>query len=744
MLTRLGRFVVRRRRPVLFGTGLFLVLSVLLGGGVAESLTSGGFDDPRSESHRAGDLLDAELGTSDPNLVLHVTAREGTVVDDADVVAAGTDITDELAAEPGVSEVTSYWSLDNAPPLRSTDESQALVLAVIEGNDDEVDDAVDTLAERYTRDTDVITVAVGGIAQVFHQVGEQVEKDLLRAELIAIPITLILLIFVFRGLVAASLPLAVGVLAIVGTFVVLTGISAITDVSIYSLNLTTAMGLGLAIDYSLFIVSRYREELRRGRSVEDAVVRTVETAGRTVLFSAVTVAIALAALIIFPLVFLRSFAYAGVAVSLVAAFGAIVSLPALLAVLGTRVNALQLWHREEKPDGEGFWHRIATLVMRRPVPVATAVIVILLFLGIPFLHIQFGLPDDRVLPENLSSRQVHDAIRNHFDSNEAAALQVVAPEVDDPTAPEVTDYAVELSMIDGVARVDAATGSYIDGEALPVPPDLGERFIGESATWFSVVPAVEPLSKEGERVVDDVRNADVPFEVLVGGRSAELVDSKASIFGRMPLALGWIAAATFILLFLMFGSVVVPLKALVINVLSLTATFGAMVWIFQDGHLSGILDFTPTGALTATMPILMFCVAFGLSMDYEVFLLSRIKEEHDRTGDNTASVALGLERTGRIVTAAALLISVVFLAFAASGVMFLKLFGLGLAVAVLMDAFVIRGTLVPAFMRLAGEVNWWAPKWMKRIYQRVGISESEAPVPAASGPSDPARETVGA
>jgi putative drug exporter of the RND superfamily len=742
VLTRLGRFVIRRRRPILVGSVLFLVVAALLGGGVADSLTSGGFDDPDSESGRAEALLEDEFGTSDPNFVLLVTAEDGDV-DSLEVVAAGTALAEAVAAEPGVGETVSYWTLPEATPLRSTDGSQALVLAVIEGDDDTVDDAVAELGSEYTRENDVFTVAVGGQAEVFHQVGEQVEKDLLRAELIAVPITLLLLLFVFRGLIAASLPLAVGLLAVVGTFLVLTGISAVTDVSIYSLNLTTAMGLGLAIDYSLFIVSRFREELRRGLSTEDAVIRTVETAGKTVLFSAVTVAISLAALVIFPLVFLRSFAYAGVAVSLVAAAGAVIALPALLAVLGPKVNALAIRHRPEKPDGEGIWHRVATFVMRRPIPVATIVIVFLLILGAPFLHVQFGLPDDRVLPENISSRQVSDQIRTNFDSDEAAALQVVAVDVSDPTSPEVAAYAAELSELEGAARVDAATGSYIDGELVLENLAFSERFVADDATYLSVVPSVEPMSDEGEQLAKDVRNADAPFEVLVTGRSAELVDSKASLFGLMPVALVWIALATFVLLFLMFGSVIVPIKALVINVLSLTATFGAMVWIFQDGHLSGLLDFTPTGTLAATMPILMFCVAFGLSMDYEVFLLSRIKEEHDRTGDNTASVALGLERTGRIVTAAALLISVVFLAFATSGVTFIKLFGLGLALAVLMDAFVIRATLVPAFMRLAGEVNWWAPRWMKRIYDRFGISESESPPPAQpSVPPTPDRETA--
>jgi RND superfamily putative drug exporter len=374
------------------------------------------------------------------------------------------------------------------------------------------------------------------------------------------------------------------------------------------------------------------------------------------------------------------------------------------------------------------------LVMRRPIPIATVVILFLLVLGIPFLRLQIGLPDDRVLSPSHSSRQVQDQIRSNFTSNEAGALQVIAPGLADPAARSaaITSYAESLSRLGGVARVDALTGSYVKGTAVPAPPATTTRFEGPRGTWLSVVPAVEPLSPAGERLTHDVRALASPIgPVLVAGQPASLVDSKHALFERLPWAALWIAVATFGLLFLMFGSVVVPIKALVLNVLSLTATFGAMVWIFQDGHLSGFLDFTPTGTLAATMPILMFCVAFGLSMDYEVFLLSRIKEEHDRTHDNVRSVALGLERTGRIVTAAAVLISVVFLAFATSGVAFIKLFGIGLALAVLIDAFVIRATLVPAFMRLAGEVNWWAPAPMRRFYERFGISETEPPSMAA-------------
>ena len=553
---------------------------------------------------------------------------------------------------------------------------------------------------------------------------------------------------VFGGLVAAGLPLLVGILAIMGTFLVLFVTASITDVSIYSLNLTTALGLGLAIDYSLFIVSRYREEMHAGLTPHEAVVRAVATAGRTVAGSALTVALALSALLIFPLVFLRSFAYAGIAVSLIAAVGAVVFLPALLAVLGHRVDSLRLWKREPKPVGEGIWHRIALFVMRRPVPVAAAVILLLLVLGLPFLRLAVGLPDDRVLPAALSSRQVQDTIRSEFTTNEAGAIEVVAPDAPTGDAGDaaIDRYATRLSRLAGVARVDALTGSYADGTKVPVPDALTARFGSPSGTWLAVVPSVEPLSDAGEQLAHAVRDEASPVgKVLVGGRSAELIDGKAALFGRMPWAALWIAFTSFVLLFLMFGSVIVPLKALVLNILSLTATFGAMVWIFQDGHLSGVLGFTPTGTLAATMPILMFCVAFGLSMDYEVFLLSRIKEEHDRTGDNEQSVAVGLERSGRIVTASAVIISVVFLAFATSGVAFIKLFGIGLALAVLIDAFVIRATLVPAFMKLAGELNWWAPPWMRRIYDRFGISESEAPArdepPLAPTAAD--REPVG-
>jgi RND superfamily putative drug exporter len=455
----------------------------------------------------------------------------------------------------------------------------------------------------------------------------------------------------------------------------------------------------------------------------------VRTAGRTVAFSALTVAASLCALLVFPLAFLRSFAYAGVAVAALAGLCAVVVLPALLAVLGHRVDALALRREPARPVGEGVWHRVATAVMRRPIPIATVVIVVLLVLGSPFLRLELGRPDDRVLPASADSRQVSDLLRTEFDSREAGTLSVVAADTSAAgTGAEVDNavdtYAARLSNLPGVARVDARTGVYFDGARVPVDDALTERFVNRAGTWLSVVPTVEPVSEEGERLAGRIRGLPAPFPVEVTGISAQLADGKASLFARIPLAIVIIAVVTFALLFMMFGSVVIPVKALVLNLLSLTATFGAMVWVFQDGHLADRLDFTATGTVDATTPILMFCVAFGLSMDYEVFLLSRIKEEHDLGRDNVSSVAMGLERTGRIVTAAAGLIAVVFLAFATSRVSFIKLFGVGLTLAVLMDAFLIRGTLVPAFMRLAGNANWWAPGWLRRIHDRIGLTET--------------------
>jgi len=784
MLDWLARSLLRRRVLVLVAAVAVVGAAGVLGAGVVSKLRSGGFEDPAASSTRAQAALRDSFHTGEPNLVLLVTADGGTV-DRGDVAGGGLQLTRRLAAERDVSEVQSYWTT-KAPALRSVDGRQALVLARIAGDDDATQKRAEQLATTFEGDRGSMRVRVGGQARVFGQVSDQVERDLTRAEGIAVPITLLLLVVVFSSAVAGALPLAVGGFAIVGTLLVLRLLASLTDVSVYALNLTTALGLGLAIDYSMFIVSRYREELRAGQEPADALVTTMRTAGRTVLFSAATVAVALVALLVFPLYFLRSFGYAGIAVVALAAVGALVVLPALLAVLGRRIDSLRLpfgrpaarpaatpqraaapaagADRTVRPAGSaqapeagsGAWHRIAMAVMRRPVPIATAVVAVLLVLGAPFLGVRFGLPDDRVLPTSASSRQVADAIRGDFTARDADALQVVATGTGAPAAvaAEIDGYASSLSGLPGVARVDAMTGSYAGGHKLasrpqataqapastpapasapaqapasaPVPAagaQAGGRFVAGSATWLRVVPTVEAYSSAGENLVERVRALPAPFAVDVGGPSAQLVDTKAAISDRLPLAVAIIAGATLLLLFLMTGSLVIPIKALVLNLLSLSAVYGAMVFVFQDGHLSGLLGFTSTGTIDTSMPVLLSCIAFGLSMDYEVFLLSRIKEEYDRTGDTVSSVAIGLERSGRIVTTLAALLAIVFIAFATSQVTFLKLFGIGSALAIVVDATLIRALLVPAFMRLAGRANWWAPRPLRLLHDRIGLRE---------------------
>jgi putative drug exporter of the RND superfamily len=738
MLERLGRFLLRRRWAVLAATLAAVVVAGVFGGGAVARLKSGGFEDPAAESTRAAQVLRDDFGVGDPNLVLLVTAKGGDV-DDPAVAAAGAALTRRLAAEPDLAQVVSYWAT-GAPALKSRDGTQALVLGRITGDEEDTDARAAALTAAYAGDDPAVAVQVGGQAQVSREVGQQVEADLARAEAVAVPLTLVLLVLVFASAVAGALPLAVGGVAIVGTLLVLRVLAQLTDVSIYALNLTTALGLGLAIDYSLFIVSRYREELRAGRDPSDALVVTMATAGRTVLFSAATVAVALVALLVFPLYFLRSFGYAGIAVVALAAAGALVVLPALLAVLGRRVDRFRLpiGRRRDRAPGSGFWHQVATWVMRRPVPIAVAVVAVLVLLGTPFLGVRFGLPDDRVLPATAQGRQVAEAVRADFASDQAGALSVVAPGIGDPMAhlADIDGYAAALSRLDGVDRVDALTGSYRAGRRLQGPlatagavaPEA-RRFAAADGTWLSVVPSVEPSSAAGEDLVAAVRGLPAPLGAQVTGPSARLVDTKAALSANLPAAAAIIALVTFALLFLMTGSVVIPLKALVLNLLSLTAVYGAMVYVFQDGHLAGLLGFTPTGTIDTSMPVLLFCIAFGLSMDYEVFLLSRIKEEHDRTGDTVAAVAVGLERTGRIVTTAAALLAIVFVAFATSQVSFLKLFGIGTALAVLVDATLIRALLVPAFMRLAGRANWWAPAPLRRLHARFGLREA----PGGSG-----------
>jgi RND superfamily putative drug exporter len=742
MFTALGRFIVRRSRLVLFGSLVAFLATTIIGVGVFGTLSLGGFEDPDSESTRAQEILDEELDAGTPNLVLIVTADGGNI-DSSEAQAAGLALTEDLRATEGIVDVASYWELGSPPPLRSEDGAAAMVFARADGEEDEQVEVVERVVEQVEASSEadgaVLSVEVGGAGAVNEAIGRNLETDLALAESIAIPLTLLLLVVVFRGVIAALLPLMVGTMAIFGAFFVLWAISQVTDVSVFSINLVTALGLGLAIDYALLMVSRFREELAAGRSVDEATVRTVESAGRTVAFSGLTVAVAMAALVIFPLYFLRSFAYAGVGVLLVAMAASIITLPAVLHRLGHRVNALPLpGSRSRARSSESpFWRRLAEVVLKRPAIVAVTVVGFLVLVGLPFLNLQLGAPDARVLPSDDPARVATERLDDDFGSDEAAAFPITIS--GERTDQQVDAYAAEVSAVDHIGTVATARGTFEDGQLVADPDEQSGRFAGtgqgDGSEWMEAAPDVLPLSSEADAAVEQVRAIEAPFEANVTGETARLIDTRSAIFGMVPWAIAWIAGATFVLLFLMFGSFLVPAKAIVLNFLSLTATFGAMVWIFQEGNLSGLLDFTATGFTDASMPILMFAIAFGLSMDYEVFLLSRIKEEHDRGADDHEAIVGGLAKTGRIVTAAALVLSITFFAFATSGITFMKLFGLGLAIAVLVDAFIVRATLVPALMSLAGSANWWAPAWAKRIHERFGIEEGASIEEPDAGPS---------
>jgi RND superfamily putative drug exporter len=724
---RLGRLVTRRPWWVLGLALALLPVSGVLGGSVERHLSGGGLDDPSSESSRAAQLLRDDFHTGEPNLLLLVTARDGSV-DTPAVVSAGTALTRDLAARGGVAEAASYWSLGSPPGLRSRDSSQALVLARIAGSEDAVDTAVATLAPRYRGSGPVVSVGVAGEAEVDHQLRLGAKRDLWKAEAFSFLLILAFLTLLLGGVVAAGLPLLVGLLAVMGTLLVLRFLTLVTPVPILALDVTTAIGLALAVAYSLLILCRYREELRAGRDPDTAMVRTVQTAGRTVIFSAIAVALSLAALLVFPVDFLRSFAVAGMGVVALAAAGAVLVLPALLHVLGRRIHPrAEFSPRTAGGRVNGFWYRRAWAVMRWPIPIAIGVTGLLLVVGLPVLGLELGLSDARVAPTGTPLRNVADSIRDHFSGNQGSTLSVVIPDSGDAASrgAYVDGYAASLSRLAGVTRVDALTGSYTGGRRVLAPTARSQRFAAPTATWLAVIPSIEALSPEGETLTANVRATSAPFTVLVDGPSARLVDTKAAILDRLPAALGLIGAAIFVLLLLMLGGLLLPVKALVLNVLSLSATLGVLVWVFQDGHLSGLLGFTPTGSISVAILVLMLCVAFGLSMGFEVLVLSRIKEEHDLRGLNDEAVAAGLERTGRVVTAAALLFALVSVVFVTSGITPVKILCLGSALAVLVDAFCVRLALVPALMHLAGSANWWAPQWIRRLHERVGIWGSE-------------------
>ncbi|MFI0988146.1 MMPL family transporter [Streptomyces exfoliatus] len=710
------RFVTARPRLTLLVALVLTALAVLAGGGVADRMGSGGWEDPAAESTYATEALERRFPGSQPNLLLLVNAGpEG--VDAPAVAAEARKLAERLDAEPGVDGVGSYWST-GSPALRSEDGRQAVIAARIAGEEKDAAAVLDRIAPEYRGAHGPVEVSLGGGLAVRHEMQVIIQEDLLRAELIALPLTLVLLVMVFGSAVAALLPLGVGIVAILGTNAVLRGITEFTDVSVFAQNLTTALGLGLAIDYALFVVRRYREELAAGADTYTAVRTTLRTAGRTVLFSALTVAVSLAAMLVFPQYFLRSFAYAGIAVVLLAATAALTLLPAALVLLGDRVNALDLRRllrrrragREGAGTGEGGdegagWARAASLVMRRAPVFAVLTTAGLVLLGLPFLGVKFGTADDRQLPVTASSRVVQDQLRDSFPGDPGGGITVVAE--GEATPAQYASYRERIAALDGVARAEG-----------PVTAAGGHAY-------FTVVPEGETVGAEAQRTVSELRAAPAPFDTSVTGQAAVLVDSKDALAERLPWAAGIVVLVTLLLVFLLTGSVLIPVQAVVLNALSLTAMFGAVVWVFQDGHLAGLLGFTATGDIETTLPVLMFCVAFGLSMDYGVFLLSRIKEEYDATGDHEHSVRFGLRHTGGLITAAAVILAVVMVAIGTSRVTNTKMLGLGVALAVLMDAMVVRSLLVPSVMKLTGRLTWWAPGPLRRFHDRFGISETD-------------------
>ncbi|MFI8438698.1 MMPL family transporter [Streptomyces sp. NPDC079020] len=720
-------FVTARPRLSLIVALVVTALAVFAGSGVADRMGSGGWQDPAAESTYATEALEREFPASQPNVLLLVDGGSAGV-DDPAVAAEGRKLAERLAARDGVTGVGSYWQADkaSAPALRAEDGGQALIAARIEGDEKTTAQTLERMAPDFRGTHGPVEVTIGGPVAVEYEMTHTIQEDLLRAEMIALPITLVLLVMVFGSAIAALLPLLVGIVAILGTNAVLRGITEFTDVSVFAMNLTTALGLGLAIDYALFIVRRFREELADGAEVRDAVGTTLRTAGRTVLFSALTVAVSLAAMMLFPQYFLRSFAYAGIAVVLLAAAAALILLPAALMLLGHRVNSLDLRRalRRGRPEAEergAGWARAAALVMRRAPVFAAATAAGLVLLGLPFLGVKFGTPDDRQLPADAESHVVQQHIRDGFPGSPDGAVQVLAGK---GTPAEYDGYRAEVAALPGVQRVEG-----------PVVAPSG------SAAYFTVLPEGEAVGEGAQRLVHELRDQKAPFETSVTGRAAVLEDSKSAIGERLPWALAIIVVVTLILVFLLTGSVLIPLQAVLLNGLSLTAMFGAMVWIFQEGHLSGLLGFTSTGDIETTLPVLMFCVAFGLSMDYGVFLLSRIKEEHDRTGDHEHAVRYGLRHTGGLITAAAVILAVVMVAIGTSRVTNTKMLGLGIALAVLMDAMVVRSLLVPAVLKLTGRWTWWAPAPLRRLHERFGMSES-LPPPAVE--PDAVREKVSA
>lgn len=709
MFDSLARLADGHARRVGLAAIAFFLIAGALGGSVASRLDPYGADDPATEAVKARDRL-FDAGLRIPAVL--------AVVADAPVTAPATrrrvERLENIVRRRGdVAAVSGYY--DTHSPVFVSHDGRSTYFAVsLKPTEDKAwQEAGADIAERLSSEPGVV---VGGAAVAQEQVNKQVEEDLKKAEMLAFPLLFLLSFIFFRSLVASLLPLMIGGLAIVGTFLILRLASEVGSISIFALNLTTALGLGLAIDYSLFVVSRYREEIAKDGPGFAAMRRVMATAGRTVLFSSLTVSAALASLLVFPQRFLYSMGLGGALVALFAALISLTVLPAVLTLLGTRVNALSprfLQRRAEadtRPDEKGFWYRLSRFVMRRPAPVATFSALLLIVLGLPFFAIKFNTVDPSVLPKSASARQAYDTVSEDFPPYRETPIWI---DVEGGAPRAAAQFAAQVRKVDGVTEVD------------PPQPLKG------GVTALQVVSTHPFVSDASQETVKRIRALQPPpgTTALVGGASADFIDLQSSLVRHLPIVLAIVVISTLTILFLMTGSVVLPIKSLIMNFLNLSAVFGLLVLIFQDGRMEGFLGYSSSGAIEQTMPILLFAVAFGLSTDYAVFLLSRIKEARDNGASDSESVAIGLERTGRIVTAAALLFAVAMAAFATSKIIFIKENGVGTALAVLIDASIIRALLVPSLMELLGKWNWWAPAPLRRLHDRYGISETTLPEP---------------
>ena len=695
MFEKLAHSIVRRRKRVLVLFLLSIVVVGALGGAAISRLQGGGYSDPNSESAKAGKYLTNTFHVKDPAVILVV--KSTTQVSDPSVVASAQALEKALAAEPGVARTLSYWSAGNSPTLVSKDQKAAFLFVYSTNPDPLSDKSLGKLmSAKYDGTFQNLKLYAAGVAVFSNTLNEKISKDLALAESISIPLTFVLLIFVFGGLISSAMPLVVGVSAIFGALASIFIISLFTDVSIFALNLITGMGLGLGIDYALLMVNRFREELHHGKDVESAIVTTVVTAGKTVFYSGITVIITLSSLTFFPQMFLKSFGYAGITVVAMAILAALLPFPAILALLGHRINKYTVRKSAIVPKSDGRWSQTARLVMRRPIAVVILSLTVLTIIASPIRNIAFSEADSRVLPASSPLAMAYADIVRDFPGQEGTPVQIVIP---NGASNLITtqSFADAISQVPGIVRVN--------------PVEVQGQFVRITA-----VHSMGSRTIAAENMINAIRALPAPDGTLVGGVAADYTDSQAGITNTLPLALGWIALGVLILLFIFTGSIILPIKAVLLNMFSLTAMLGALTWIFVEGHMTWLVgSFTNTGTVDTSMAILISVVTFGLSMDYEVFLLSRIKEEHDAGMNNLDAVATGLQRSARIITAAAALLAVVFATFMTSGVTNIKTLGFGVAFAIVLDATLIRGLLVPALMRLFGERNWWAPEWMKRF-----------------------------